>query len=95
MFVQGCYFQSVYLYSRDYKRHILNSCFSHPSFTWQSCRQASARMSTGVGFPGKPRVSLQITSRVQVTMFDVATAVALEEAVSERQVFVYVVAHPA
>ena len=28
-------------------------------------------------------------------MFDVATAVALEEAVSERQVFVYVVAHQA
>ena len=93
--IVACYLQSVYLYSRDYKWHILNSCFRHPSFTWQSCRQASARMSTGVGFPDKPRVSFQIASSIQVTVFHMTTEAAREDAVSQRQRLVQPIAYPA
>ena len=34
----------------------MNSCFTHPGFTRQSCRRASAQVSTGVEISPEPRV---------------------------------------
>ena len=63
----------------------MNSCFVHPCFTSLLSRLASAQMSTGVEISLKPKVSFKIESGVQVTIFHVAAAVALEGPVFQRQ----------